>query len=324
MIAHRLYVGTIGEGLFRSLDHGQTFRRACDGVFVECDVRAVVVHPHRPETMYMGTEVGLHVSRDGAENWEELCAPLEGLEVWSINLTPARPDRLIVGTRPSSLLVSEDGGSTWRQAVTTMRPDCPRLIYTRVTTLAADPDNPDRLWAGVEIDGIHASTDGGRAWTRIDEGLTSRDIHALAVLPGNAARKRLVATTNNDLNLSDDGGRTWRPGGINKVLPWPYTRALVQRCDSPETLFVGGGDAPPGCEGAIAVSRDGGSTWTPAAMPGRSNSTMWNFGVHPSDPRLIYAASVSGEVYRSTDGGDSWIKLGREFGEIRALAWVPC
>ena len=28
MIPHRLYVGTIGEGLFRSLDGGETFRRA--------------------------------------------------------------------------------------------------------------------------------------------------------------------------------------------------------------------------------------------------------------------------------------------------------
>jgi photosystem II stability/assembly factor-like uncharacterized protein len=324
MIPHRLYVGTIGEGLFRSLDHGETFRRACDGLFVECDVRVVVVHPHQPEVMYMGTEVGLYVSRDGAGNWERLPAPTDGLEVWSINLTAAKPDRLVIGTRPSALFLSEDAGRSWREASATLRRDCPRLIYTRVTTLATDPDNSDRLWAGVEIDGIHHSGDGGRTWTPIDEGLTSRDIHALAVLPAHSGRKRMLATTNNDLNISDDGGRSWRPGGMGKVLPWSYTRALVQRCDNPEILFLGGGDAPPGCEGALAVSRDGGSTWTPAALPGRANSTMWSFGVHPADARLIYAASVSGQLYRSTDGGESWEKLRREFGEIRALSWAPC
>ncbi len=323
MIPHRLYVGTIGEGLFRSLDHGESFRRACDGLFVECDVRALVEHPHRPEVMYMGTEVGLYVSHDGAGNWEKLPAPLDGMEVWSINLTPARPDRLIVGTRPAAVFFTEDAGQTWRAAAVAMRRDCPRLVYTRVTSLAADPDNPDRLWAGVEIDGIHHSNDGGRTWAPIGEGLTSRDIHALAVLPGNAGRKRLLATTNNDLNISDDGGQTWRPGLINKVLPWIYTRALIQRSDAPEVLFLGGGDAPPGREGAMAVSRDAGTTWTPAALPGRANSTLWNFGVHPADARLIYAASVSGQLYRSTDGGESWGKLGREFGEIRALAWAP-
>jgi hypothetical protein len=50
---------------------------------------------------------------------------------------------------------------------------------------------------------------------------------------------------------------------------------------------------------------------------------MWNYAMHPSDPERIYASSVSGQVYHSTDGGTSWEKLEREFGEIRALAWAP-
>jgi photosystem II stability/assembly factor-like uncharacterized protein len=74
----------------------------------------------------------------------------------------------------------------------------------------------------------------------------------------------------------------------------------------------------------MAVSHDAGTTWSPAGLPGRSNSTMWNFGVHPADAGLLYAASVSGQLYRSTDGGTHWDKLGKEFGEIRALAWAPC
>jgi photosystem II stability/assembly factor-like uncharacterized protein len=73
----------------------------------------------------------------------------------------------------------------------------------------------------------------------------------------------------------------------------------------------------------VARSTDAGETWAAARMPGRANSTLWNFAVHPADPELIYASSVSGEVYRSTDAGASWEKLPREFGEIRALAWTP-
>jgi hypothetical protein len=45
--------------------------------------------------------------------------------------------------------------------------------------------------------------------------------------------------------------------------------------------------------------------------------------MHRALPRLIYASSVSGELYRSQDGGNRWEKLAREFGEIRALAWTP-
>jgi len=73
----------------------------------------------------------------------------------------------------------------------------------------------------------------------------------------------------------------------------------------------------------VALSLDSGATWAPAAMPGRANSTMWSFACHPADEQLIYSASVSGQVYRSTDGGATWAKLGREFGEVRALAFAP-
>jgi hypothetical protein len=30
-----------------------------------------------------------------------------------------------------------------------------------------------------------------------------------------------------------------------------------------------------------------------------------------------------GQIWRSTDGGESWTSLKRRLGEIRALAWLP-
>ena len=45
MKAHRLYVGTVGEGVFLSTDRGRSVRRAAEGMFVECDVRALAGAP---------------------------------------------------------------------------------------------------------------------------------------------------------------------------------------------------------------------------------------------------------------------------------------
>jgi photosystem II stability/assembly factor-like uncharacterized protein len=321
---HSLYVGTIGEGVFRSLDQGETFRRACDGMFVECHVRALVVHPRDPRTLYLGSEKGVFVSTDGASNWTQLPVRLDGMQVWSIALGPQRPEVLVVGTCPSRIFRSADAGRTWTEAATQMVQECPRIMHTRVTALLCDPDNPDRLWAGVEIDGLHVSEDGGRAWQPVGTGMSSRDIHALALVPAVNGRGRcLLAATNNDLNRSTDDGRTWQPQEIGKSLPWSYCRALAQRAGRPQEVFLGQGDMPPGWVGAVARSLDGGLNWKVAAMPGQANSTLWNFAVHAADPDLVYAASVSGEVFRSTDGAASWQKLAREFGEVRALAWAP-
>jgi photosystem II stability/assembly factor-like uncharacterized protein len=295
-------------------------------MFVECDVRALVVHPGRPDTLYLGSELGVFVSRDGADNWSPLLAPPAGLQVWSLWLRPGPAgDILLAGTCPSDVFRSADGGRSWERCATRMERSCPRILHARVTALASDPADPDHLWAGVEIDGIHHSRDGGRTWESLDgTGLSSRDLHALAALPAGAPRPpRLLATTNNDLNVSEDGGRTWAPLSVGRVLPWPYCRALAQKCGDPEVLLLGVGDGPPGSVGAVARSTDGGASWRLADLPGRANSTVWNFAAHPADPELLYASSVSGQVYRSTDGGATWAKLAREFGEIRSLAWAP-
>jgi len=175
----------------------------------------------------------------------------------------------------------------------------------------------------VEIDGIFRSRDLGRTWEPVGQGVSSRDIHALAFAATGNGRWNMLAATNNDLNLSSDQGETWHPLEIGKAMPWSYCRALVQPIGRAGELLLGNGDAPPGYTGLVGRSTNGGRTWSAAQMPGRANSTIWSFAVHAADPNLIYASSVSGEIYRSTNAGQSWTKLAREFGEIRALAWTP-
>jgi hypothetical protein len=320
---HRLYVGTVGEGLFRSTDGGARFRRACEGTFVECHVRALAVHPADSRTLYMGSELGLFRSTDGADHWERVESPVNGRQVWSVLLLPDDPDVILAGTCPSRLFRSGDGGRTWAEAKADIRADCPRIMHTRVTALVADPTERGTVWAGVEIDGLRRSRDGGRTWQALGEGLSSQDIHAVAIIPGDGRPARMLASTNNDVNLSTDGGTTWRPLGLGRALPLPYFRGMAQKCGRPDIVFLGNGDFPPGTEGLIARADDGGVSWRALDLPGRANSTIWNFAVHPADPDLVYASSVSGQVYRSTDGGSSWTKLAREFGEIRALTWTP-
>ncbi len=324
MSGHVLLIGTIGEGVFRSLDGGETFRRAMDGTFVECAVRALVSQPGEPRTLFLGSELGLIRSDNGADSWQRVDSPLNDCPIWSLLSWPGNPDVLLAGTCPSRLFRSGDGGRSWQETTPGFTQDCPRILRTRVTTLAADPTDPFSAWAGVEIDSVWRSRDGGHTWQKAPNGLSSPDIHNIAIVPASSGRpRRLLAATNNDLNVSDDDGDNWRRLDLGKRLPRSYTRGLGQVIGRPERLLLGIGDGPPGWSGFIALSEDAGDSWRVADMPGPANSTIWNFATHPSDPALIYASSVSGQVYRSTDAGASWGKLACEFGEIRALAWIP-
>jgi photosystem II stability/assembly factor-like uncharacterized protein len=318
---HLIFVGTVGEGIFRC-DDGETFVRKSNGMFVECDVRALVAHPENPRVIYAGTNEGLYRTDDAGENWVRLDSPMNDLVIWSLLVDPRRPDTIFAGTRPAHIFRSTDAGRTWSQVGATINQLCSNLIFNRVTTLAADPLDADTFWAGIELDGIRRSRDGGGSWTRCDTGLSSQDIHSLAIATVGAS-KRILAATNNDLNVSEDGGESWVPQKLAGKFHRPYFRGIVQKPDEPQVLLLGNGDGPPGSVGTILRSSDGGMNWSEARLPCTPNSTIWGFAVHRADPNRTYAHSVSGEIYSSVDAGVTWTKLDREFGEIRSLIWVP-
>jgi len=102
-----------------------------------------------------------------------------------------------------------------------------------------------------------------------------------------------------------------------------YCRSVTIKPDDPNVIFAALGDTAIGSTGAIQRSMDSGKTWETRPLPVEPNSNIWWFATHPADPDFILAASIFGEIYSSSDAGDSWQKLKREFSKIGALAWVP-
>ena len=317
-----VYAGTVGQSIWRSRDGGLTFARASAGVHSECDVRALLVHPEDPRLLHLGTETGLFVSRDGADSWERASSPLDGLQVWSLAHDPRNSQVLIAGTCPAGLYRSGDGGRTWEPLYAQMPDRCVNgaPLAPRVTCVLFDPRD-GAIFAGVEIAGVRRSWDGGRTWDVLGEGLSSQDVHGLA--PVWNGRRSLIATTNNDVNRSEDDGENWTPLNVRDAFPWPYTRACAVSAEDPHTVWVGAGNGPPGSQGGLFRTRDRGATWERLGLPQVTNSTVWSIAFNPADPKRVYVSSVSGQLYRTLDGGDSWTKLPMEFGEVRALAWTP-
>jgi len=319
---YRIFVGTVGQGVWRSDDEGRTFQRRSRGMFVECDVRALAAHPTNPSVIYAGTSEGIYRTDDGGDTWQRLDSPMNQQVVWSLLLNPHDANTIYAGSRPACVYRSTDAGRTWQALPAALNRDCANIIFNRVTSLVADPDDRRGLWVGVEIDAVRRSVDEGTTFQRLDTGLSSNDIHGLVIIP-EASGRRLLATTNNDLNISRDEGQTWLPQNVGSRFEWSYCRGVAQKADDPQVVFLGNGDGPPGQVGALWRSRDAGRTWDKAKLPCVPNSTIWGFAVHPANARLILSYSVSGEVYRSQDGGEVWDKLPREFGEIRSLLWLP-
>jgi len=318
---YTICVGTIGSGLWVSRDGGDSWRRVMKGLWSESQVFSLTVHPKELRTVFAGANDGIYKSGDGGQSFERLESPMDKLHVWKVAVDPADPDTIFAGTRPAALFRSKDGGRSWRQLPAQMAEECPNVRIPRVTALSVDPTEHRVVWAGVEVDGVRRSTDGGDSWQTITSGIPDPDIHDIGVFVNGGAR--VLTTTPHEIFESHDRGENWQGLGIRDRFHLRYCRSLTQKTDDPKTLFVATGDGAAGTTGAIQRTTDGGKSWQALDLPAVPNSPIWAFATHAADPGRIVACSHYGELYMSENAGDSWAKLPREFTEIRAVAWLP-
>jgi len=314
-------VGTIGSGLWLSSDGGENWRRVQKGLWSESRVYGLAVHPGDNRTIFAGADDGIHKSTDGGQSFTHIDSPMNGRDVWKIAFDPANPNNMFAGSRPAALYRSTDGGASWAQAKADIAEECANVRIPRVTALTVDPADPQIVWAGVEVDGVQRSADGGKSFQRITDGIDDPDIHDVTTAA--TAGKMVLTTTPREIFASEDNGKSWRGLGVGRHFALPYCRSLALRPGDPDTLFVATGDGAVGKTGAIQRSTDGGQHWKMAKLPVEPNSPIWAFATNAADPDCVIACSHYGELYRSDDAGDGWRKLPREFTEIRSVAWVP-
>ena len=322
---YTLCVGTVGGGLSRTSDGGKTWDRIRDPIPSECNVRALSVYPDNPHRILAGTDLGIFRSEDNAATWERLESPMESLQIWSVTVDPSDPDVIFAGTRPDAFR-SRDGGRTWDQLDLGLNIPCP-IGIPRTTNMIVDPRDSRTVWAGIEVDGVYKSLDGGDNWVHLPDlgpDPFHGDIHGMALSAGSTTS--IYCTSPFGIATSTDEGESWDYHyfpKFNESDARSYCRGVLLKADDPHTMFVGNGDSIPGITGTIQHTKDGGQTWQSAELPVAPNSVVYWFGTHPDAPNVIAAASLYGYVYLSEDGGNSWEKLDKEFGEIRSVAVMP-
>jgi photosystem II stability/assembly factor-like uncharacterized protein len=318
--------GTVGQGIMRSADSGDSWERVGpdQGLHSDALVRALVNSPDRPEVVYAGTDKGLYRSGDAGETWHPVDSSLSAYHVWALAIDPVSPQLMFAGTGtpdPAAVFRSMDGGATWEQRPLEVVAECPQVGVPRVTAIAIDPVNRQNIWLGLEVDGVRRSTDGGDTWTAVNGDIPNPDVHSLAVTAG--PPKTVFVVVYDDIFTSTDDGATWKSLGVKETFPLTFLKGILVQPDNPKAVFVTVGDWTPGRTGGIMRTKDVGGTWESLALPVEPNTTMWVINAQPFDPSVLFAGSRYGYLYRSDDGGNTWSKLWRELSEISAVLQLP-
>jgi photosystem II stability/assembly factor-like uncharacterized protein len=189
------------------------------------------------------------------------------------------------------------------------------LGVATVTTLAVDPHQPRRLYAGgyTGLDlgaDFFRSADGGATWILGRARQINPTILDLVVARHDP---RILYASDSGVFKSTDGGATWAERSAG--LPPVATRDLALDAAHPGTLYVAHS------YDGVFRSTDGAATWERLALPGHP----CDFGpvaVAATAPPTVYASGGCA-IIQSRDGGDSWRVLAGSPMDIGTIAVDP-
>lgn len=267
-------------------------------------------------------------------------------QIWSLGLSDGK---LYAGTKPASLLVSDDRGETFRKldgltdhpSAAGWNGGAAGLI---LHSIVADPTDPKRMWIGISAAGVFQTEDGGETWDRRNrlsnaeacghhhhpaaprDGEVGHCVHNLVRAPGDG--QLLYQQNHHGVWRSPDGGRSWED--ITANLPSTFGFPIHVHPRDPQTIWTLplNGDSigrfPPDAAAAVWRSRDGGSSWQ-ALRDGLPQTACFFTVLRQSmagdrrDPAGVYFGSNSGSVFATADEGDSWQEIARHLPTILSV-----
>ncbi len=131
-----MYAGTWYIGVKKSIDGGDTWYTANDGLADGTHSVSLIVHPENPSWLYAATSGGVYISYDRAESWQLLFGSVGAND---LVFHPNDPATLYLSTI-NGFFVSHDAGANWSQLG-----QCG--LGMSVDSLVLEPSDPNRLWA---------------------------------------------------------------------------------------------------------------------------------------------------------------------------------
>ncbi len=278
---------------------------------------------------------GTHQWYDGTQH------PWEFKRVWLLEPSLTDPNTVYAGVEDAALFRSSDGGQTWNELAglrevkgNLWQPGAGGMC---LHTIIHDPNDANRIVVAISAAGAFRTDDGGETWRPINRGLNSGNelpdptsevghcVHNLAMHPSHP--NVLFMQKHWDVMRSDNFGDSWHE--VSGNLPSDFGFPIAVHAHEPNTIYVvpiksDSEHYPP--EGKLRVyrSRTGGDNWEALTdgLPQKDcyvNILRSAMAVDTLDPCGIYFGTTGGQVYGSSDSGDSWKPIARDLPAVLSV-----
>ncbi|HTV58565.1 MAG TPA: exo-alpha-sialidase [Verrucomicrobiae bacterium] len=272
-----------------------------------------------------GKPLTTHQWYDGTQH------PWEFKRVWHLEPSLHDPDTAYAGVEDAALFRTTDGGKTWKE-LSGLRGHGtgpkwqPGAGGMCLHSIVLDPSNPDRIFIAISAAGAFRTDDAGKTWKPINQGLRSQYIpdptaeighcvHHIAMHPQRPGI--LYMQKHWDVMQTGNAGDLWKE--VSGNLPTDFGFVIDVHAHEPETIYVvpikSDGEHFP-MDGQLRVyrSRTGGNEWEPLTKGLPQNNCYVNvlrdaMAVDSLDKCGVYFGTTGGQVYVSSDAGDSWMPI---------------
>jgi photosystem II stability/assembly factor-like uncharacterized protein len=280
-------------------------------------------------------ETGTHQWYDGTPH------PWEFKRVWHLEPSLTDPDTIYAGVEDAALFRSTDAGQTWHElpglrnhgSGSKWQPGAGGLC---LHTIILDPNNVNRMYIAISAAGAFRTEDGGASWRAINQGLRSQYIpdpnaevghcvHHVAMHPSRP--DVLFMQKHWDVMRSDNAGELWTE--VSGNLPSDFGFVIDVHAHEPETIYVvpiksDSEHYPPDGKLRVYRSRSGGNEWEALTngLPQQDcyvNVLRDAMAVDSLDKCGIYFGTTGGQVYASSDAGDSWKPIVRDLPAVLSI-----
>ena len=359
----RIYAAYATSGVWKTDDDGKTWQAIFDDM-PSTSIGDIAVAPSNPDIVWVGTGeanifrasmagLGVYKSTDAGRTWTHM-GLTDTQTIGRVLVHPTNPDVVYVAATGHEWTDNEmrgvfkttDGGRNWTKIFyksprtgandLVMDPRDPNVLYAamwqRIRRKWSDP----RVEPGYKEGGVFKTTDGGKTWTDVSQGLPAPEhrgrigvdiarsqpdtIYAFVdnyeigrmAKPGqNDAYGRPMPEGKGfikgaDVYRSDDGGTSWRQTSrqddaminyLNNNQSGTYGWVFGQiRVDPTNPDTIWILGVP------LSKSTDGGRTFSPVRGMHSDHHGLW---IDPANTNIIYNANDGG-FYQTADGGQTW------------------